>query len=504
MNVTTFFKRWSIVENPFMAEEARQDDVFARLEDSSLHPDFHKILGDPRRPSSAVVFGEKGSGKTAIRLHLETRLRQHNEVHPDRKSFIVSYDELNPVLDRFARRVSGRHPLDTLQRLRLVDHMDGILSTAVPRLVDAMLGRASRDHGVELGPDPASTVRRLDTADKQDWLVLQALYDRPDRAVERGDALRKRLRVRGPSFVRPMRWLAFILLALLAVAGIAYAIFFRGEERSIPWLIGLGALAVLTVFASGKALLDRFRLARTARHLSNQLRVLDRSRDSFRLSLESLPGRLLASTPLPEDDLDDPRYEMMERLLRVVRPFGYENAVVLIDRIDEPTLVNGETDRMKAVVFPLFNNKFLQQDHYAFKMMLPLELRHELFRQNENFFKEARLDKQNMIDRLVWSGATLYDLCGARINACREQGTEPIALTDLFEPEVTRQDLIDALDQMRQPRDAFKMMYQVIHEHCTATTEEEADRKIPRFVLDQVRRGQADRLEGFRRGQRPA
>src|SRR5215510_9758720 len=106
MNLAQFFDHWQIVENPFKGEEARHDSVFVRIglrggpeslspgrapapsadgalpstqdsrtQDSgrstpATHSDFDKILGDLARPSTAIVFGEKGSGKTAIRLQI--------------------------------------------------------------------------------------------------------------------------------------------------------------------------------------------------------------------------------------------------------------------------------------------------------------------------------------------------------------------------------------------------------------------------------------------------
>ena len=139
MNVSTFLRHWSIRENPFMAEEARQDDVLARLDGHSSHPDLAKIRGDLSRPASAVVFGEKGSGKTAIRLRLEEDIREHNKSHADRKVLTIAYDELNPVLDRFARRVKSRSSLEALEQLRLVGHIDGLLSVTVPDLKRASL-----------------------------------------------------------------------------------------------------------------------------------------------------------------------------------------------------------------------------------------------------------------------------------------------------------------------------------------------------------------------------
>lgn len=504
MKVSSFFKHWSIRENPFIAEEARQDEIFIRLHDSSVHPDFDKILGDPSRPASAVVFGEKGSGKTALRMQLEQAIKEHNRKHPDSRSLIIAYDELNPVLDRFSRRIKAKNPLDCLQQFKLMDHIDGLLSIAVPDLVDSALAKTSEGH-VELGEDASSIIRKMDYSTRNDWRILQALYDRPDQVHERDNLLKKALRYRRISWVNPLRKLTLLLWLIVAAGAAAYAIIFKDQIEPLWMSLLLGCL-IITLLASWKTLTDNLHLTRLSRKLSTQLRVLDRKSESFRLSLRRLPPRVLLSATLPVDDLDDPRYAMLERLCRAVKPFGFTNIVVLVDRIDEPTLVNGDTERMKAVVWPLFNNKFLQQTRIAFKMMLPLELRHELFRQNSDFYQEARLDKQNMIDRLVWPGTMLYDLCNSRINACLEEGLEdkPISLTQLFDDTVTRQDIVDALDQMRQPRDAFKLIYQVIQEHCATTTEEEANWTIPKLVLDQVRRSQAERLEGFQRGLRPA
>jgi hypothetical protein len=91
MNVSHFFDHWGIAENPFRGEEARHDTVFARMSFvggaggsgggsigcvalGSVHSDFEKILGEMTRPSTSVVFGEKGSGKTAIRMQIEDRI----------------------------------------------------------------------------------------------------------------------------------------------------------------------------------------------------------------------------------------------------------------------------------------------------------------------------------------------------------------------------------------------------------------------------------------------
>jgi len=139
------------------------------------------------------------------------------------------------------------------------------------------------------------------------------------------------------------------------------------------------------------------------------------------------------------------------------------------------------------------------------KLLLPLELRYLLNRETSEFFREARLDKQNLIERLSWSGAVLYDLCTARLNACRRTDPDapPISLRDLFEETVTSQDLVDALDQMQQPRDAFKFIYHIIQEHCANVPQEQPQWKIPRPVLDGIRKQQVERMTGMLRGVRP-
>lgn len=504
MKVTTFLEHYNIRENPFLAEEARQDQVFARLHESSEHPDFPKILGDLSRPATAVVFGEKGSGKTALRMQIARAVEEANRQRPDAKTLVIAYDDLNPILDRFVRRVRGKNPQEALEKLRLVDHVDGLLGLVVPDLVSAALGDRSdsSDDAERLVPKPAD-LRKLDPDQKLDWLLLQAIYDRGEAAADRSRQLRLQLRYFKPSWIRPTRWLTWILILAVCATSIAYWAFFRESGFGLGW-VAFGALAVLTVLSCIQSFGDWWLIRRIARRLHGQLRVVDRSVDSFRSVLERFKRGVLRTEAIPIDDLDDPRYSMLERLFRVVGDQGYQHVMVLVDRVDEPTLINGDTARMKAVIWPLFNNKLLQQGRLCFKMLLPVELRHEMHRMTSDFFQEARMDKANLIDRLTWSGTTLYDLCSTRLNACLDAGSEKLSLTELFEEGVTRQEIVDALDQMRQPRDAFKMMYQLIQEHCQSTTDEEEAWRIPKLTLDKVKRSQAERLEALQRGLGPA
>lgn len=264
------------------------------------------------------------------------------------------------------------------------------------------------------------------------------------------------------------------------------------------------SLAICAVVAFRRLVLDRWAILRTARRLLSQVRVLNRSRESLADSLALLPRDARDPSILPLADGDDRRFDMFRRLRRSLASLGAGACIIVVDRVDEPTLVAGDPDRMRALVWPMLNNKFLQMDGFGVKLLLPIELRFALFRESAAFFQEARLDKQNLIDRLAWTGVTLYDLCAARLVSCLKPSASAFTLRDLFEDDVTRQDLIDALDQMRRPRDAFKLLYRCVQEHCAAATDDEPRWKIPRHVLESVRKREQERVDQLNRGVRPA
>ena len=64
---------------------------------------------------------------------------------------------------------------------------------------------------------------------------------------------------------------------------------------------------------------------------------------------------------------------------------GFEGIVVVVDRVDEPYLINGSTSLMQALVWPLLDNKFLKHNGLGVKLLLPIELEHVLDRQEPRF-----------------------------------------------------------------------------------------------------------------------
>lgn len=509
MNNDAFLRHHGLTANPFRGEEARQDVVFERIEAECRHPDFDKILGDLDHPSSSVVFGERGSGKTAIRLQIERILREREmAVDEGSRIWMVAYDDFNDLIARFMRSIGDDEPDTALREVRLVDHMDGILTRAVPPLVDALLRDRPDAPSFGKPADVKKLVRSLPEETRRRILRLQICYDRPGAVESRTRRLKSLLRLSGGAGVAGAKaWTVFLFILALAWA---VAAFFGAEAYGVePWqaLIPSWLLAAGGVWMATRWVTNSWRVRRTARGLQRSIRVDDRSVGSFLGAVGHLRADDQTQRELPLGDVDGPRYALFDALVDLLGVLGYDSIMVLVDRLDEPTAINGDAHRMKAFIWPMFNNKFLQMRGVGFKLLLPLELRAELLRERENFFREARLDKQHMIDRLSWSGAMLYDLCNARYQAClsrevRKSGDRTVM--DMFDDKVNRQDLVDALDQLQQPRDAFKFLYAVVQEHCSNTTAEDEDFHISRTTLDLVRKREVSRKEGMLRGQMPA
>jgi hypothetical protein len=200
---------------------------------------------------------------------------------------------------------------------------------------------------------------------------------------------------------------------------------------------------------------------RTGNHEANPLRQL----------LMHFTPQELSSQPLPTKDSTDDRYEMLNKLQGILKTLGYRGIVVLIDRVDEPHLINGSAELMKSLVWPMLDNKFLKHPGLGIKLMLPIELTRFIDREERDFYQRARLDKQNMIPAFEWTGEALYDVTNARIRACAAPGETP-SLRSLISPSLSDARLIESLRSLRVPRRLFKYLYRLLVVHCNAHSDE--------------------------------
>jgi hypothetical protein len=485
MKLQQLLEHHGLATNPFADEDAQTDAIFKEhCIASAYHPSWDKIYGNPTEPATAIVFGEKGAGKTALRLQIVQHLGRHNAQHPDRQVFVIQYDDLNPFLDRFAasRRFGRRHPQRLLAEWKLWDHMDAILSIGVTQLVDRVLTpdepSAARVHHF-----PPSIRDRLNRHQARDLMLLAACYDQSldEPSPQRWNRLRRQLRFRTwKRLAAP----ALGIAVTLVVAGALIAAAARFGQEQLAWLKTPWPYLALAA-AWSPWLARQLKCLWQAQGIVRHVRVGNHQIGRLQGLLCRMPVSDVSGQPLPNQQRSDDRYELLMKLQNVLAALGFPGIVVLVDRVDEPHLINGDPQRMKALVWPLLDNKFLKHPGMGVKLLLPIELSYFVDREDPQFFQRARLDKQNLVPSLEWTGQALYDVATARLHACASAGRTP-TLEELFEESVTEQRLIDAFRELRVPRHLFKFLHRLLVAHSAAYTSDRPQWKIPRETFESV------------------
>ncbi|MCA1685219.1 MAG: hypothetical protein LC745_04410 [Planctomycetia bacterium] len=387
MKTEQFLEHHGIEGNPFSEEDAQTDTVFKRRCLVKIHhPAWNKFFGSPADPSTALVFGEKGSGKTALRLQAVAELDAYNQQHPTERVFVISYDDFNPYLDHFKTAVRARDTAQALGRWRLQDHMDAILAQGVTQLIDGLSSEK-----IDLSA--------LSVDQRRDLLLLAALYDQST-----GEPIERRWsRLRRRSGFRPLwsrRDLQIGFGTTLAVIALLAGFPALRSLSVLPWLL----VPILVGWFYWV-----WRLARAewfAREIRKGLRVLSRDPSALRWELLWFKPSELGGQPLPTSARTggEERYELLRKFQAVLHSLGYSGIVVLIDRVDEPQQIEGDPRKMRALIWPLLDHKFLRHPGIGIKLLLPIELAYYLEKEDKDFYDRARPDKLNMIKPLRWTG----------------------------------------------------------------------------------------------------
>ncbi|MEW6359956.1 MAG: hypothetical protein AB1696_26700 [Planctomycetota bacterium] len=476
MDAEEFWKSHGIARDPFASQDAAQDYVLPKCLEGVHHPQWDRILGDPSYPTTSLVFGEKGSGKTAIRLQILQSLAEYNETaKPGGKILVIEYEDFNPVLDTFAKNLRSDSPLSSLL---LQDHIDAILSLGVTRVVNNIIaGRI---------PNASSALKKLDDGIKTDAAILAAIYDSVERErfhrrwyqVVKRMGLGKRLRM----------FFTKILPYVTPAAGLALAAvgYWQIPKLLCIW-IALAAAGLihpawrcLTSLSRARKILQAMPIIRLPGSQGGTGRsVRDLAWALRHFSKKTLDGRVLPNRSR-DKIAEEARYHFLRTFQAVLSALGFSGIVVLIDRIDEPTLVAGDPDKMWLLMRNLFDNKLLKHPDLGVKALLQIEVWDAIKQQGDQFKRKARLDKQHVVAPLEWTSKTLYDVAAARLDVCRS-GEEGSRLDDLFDGSVkdseagggqsVQRALLHYFDRLRPqtPRKLFDFLHEIVTEHCNRT-----------------------------------
>jgi len=484
MKLRDYFEHFGIEGNPFSEEDAQKDQVFQEhCIETTFHPAWDKLYGKPAKPDTAIIFGEKGSGKTALRYQMIQAVKKYNDLHPELHPIVIEYANWNPFLDHFRRRFSDKKRIENvLAGWQLWDHIDAILSLGVTQVVDQLLIPD------EVSYPAVSSKKQLDPArlthhKKRDLLALAAFYDQPkgDAPVIRWKQLAKKTRFSSwKSFLR-LNWDVFLGVILTLLLFFILQRFAYITTALTSWW----SYALLFVFWSPRIWKTLCRYNR-AFWVARRLRVLNLTASSVFKRLMRFEPVDYAGISFPARRGTDTRYELLSRFLDVLDGLGYRGMIVLIDQVDEPYLISGSPELMQKVLWPMFDNKLLKYPGVGFKFLLPSELLPFLERETSEFHQRARIDKQNLIRSLDWTGKSLYDLANDRIRSCQASGSasnvnsgspkseaRSLTIDDFFDPSISRTRLETSFEQLRVPRHLFKFLYRVIMSHVNAHSDGE-------------------------------
>ncbi len=479
MKIRDLMEHHGVLGNPFAEEDAQTDLVFkGYCVKTTFHSAWDKLYGNPAEPSTSIVFGEKGSGKTAIRLQMVRMLTEYNTDHPDSRPLVVDYADLNPFLDRFRNRFSrGRKIQKVLARWEIWDHLDAILSLGVTQLIDRILEPGTTSHPAAVDNKPIP-IDKLNEHQIRDLLLLASCYDtsRNEPPPSRWCRLATKVGYRTwKSFF--VNFFANYWQALFLGGGVSLT-----TKIAWRWAGDLGFLTntwfyfFLLVFCLpffwklGQRFLKAWAIQRAMRVLPHRKsQLFDILYGGFRKDFSIIPFPVGGST--------DNRYGMLEKFLGVSETLGFHGLIVIMDRVDEPYLINGSAELMKLLVWPILDNKLLKHERVGLKLLLPDQLLRFMEREDNVFHQRARIDKQNLIRSLDWTGESLLDLADARLKACAADGATP-SIVDFFDPSLDRKRLIDAFSQLKVPRHLFKFLYKMFGIHVNAHTDSEPVWKI--------------------------
>jgi hypothetical protein len=150
------------------------------------------------------------------------------------------------------------------------------------------------------------------------------------------------------------------------------------------------------------------------------------------------------------------RFTLLKSYMDLVQYFGLSGVYLLVDRVDEPTSIKGDPEKMRELVTPILDDQLFQIDHLGIILFLPYEL-HDLK-------KYYRSDRIKTISSINWSADNMIRLIEKRMNVSRKPGSSPIKLADIFEEE--GESKAQFIVRQLTPRNAFRLLSIIIEEHC--------------------------------------
>lgn len=489
MFTETWHRRWGLKQAPFAHEDADRDPLLDRVDAWAVHRSYERLLGFDGRPTSAVIFGERGSGKSALRRSVARGLATGGY------SLAVEVTDVDPWLEVFQAQEGrfkdspGKAP--GFSDLRLADLIDLLISACMMRL------------GGLLNGDPGR-YKSLNPLERAELTLLMAAYH-PDLEGNREEQVLGLLSLRGGWFRR----------ALMGGLGICGAALCCAPLLQVQGWIALDANYLLPIAAVGAALVGSLAGHSLWRHFIAR-RMASRIAGGMRITLpdSALLRRVLAGLPIRaglqltqgSESTEEGRYRLLRRVIHLVRGMGWSGIEFLVDRIDESNLLQARADYMGSFIEPALEHKLLQLDGLGLKLFLPVELTPMVRGAGPDRLRRMRLDKAALVDEMRWSGQELLELADRRLAAASHGPA--VCVADLLEEELDLIEMRDALHGLGTPRMAFSFLRDLFEDHSRELPDDlprdAPEWRVNRAAFERQRAAWSDRARTLRRMMRRA
>lgn len=509
MFAQTWRQYWGMNQEPFMCEDADKDVILQSMDKSAVHSGFDRIYGNPNEPAPGIIFGEKGSGKSALRLMMRRNVEEFNEQNPEKKIFLIEYTDFNQFIGNYCNTLPNRsdeatEAKEVISKWKLSDHLDCILSLGYTKLVDQIIksGKPSK---------------KLQHKHAADLLIGTSMYYHSEENTT-VDAVKRLSRFFGFGSLRPLMKLAvalslsfisvFIFMFLFILMFITvYNIPLLSESirndlmvvnPNVYYLTGLGVFITTWIWY----FLSRSSSFTSARRAARGIKTVPKDPKITAKILLKLPSRERKDFILPKSNDEAARYDWLQRFITLINQFGYHGIYVVVDRLDEPSQLSGRDELMKQFIDKMLDIKFLQYPHIGIKLFLPIELDSLHRNASPEQLKRMRLDKSNLIPEFKWSGQELYEIANQRMQACIE-GESNVSLADLFGDDLNFDYVKETLNMLGTPRYAFGFLSSLVTDYVkdlpNDLPENDPRWKINRNQFDVARANWLDRTGVLRR-----
>lgn len=408
MEIKEWLQVWQFDHNPFVIFDADRDPFLqtAMVENTSLR----SVLLHLEKPSPYVIFAIRGAGKSTMRIDTERYLEQHAE-----RVLTIKYVEFNELLSEitkprylpadFSNKKAGwlkavfsrrEELLPRNEKMTLDDHLDYLLKLGIEELYDYICEVKKED------------MLKDDREHAERFMLLIALYYSASDLSGKVSVLRRVMDICG--YTKKTNFFSKGLCKVLA--GEAYR-----NLRGVP--ISLDGI--------------------------------------YKIIQEIGPG-LFEFHGIPRST--ENRFTLLKSFMELVQYFGLAGVYLLVDRVDEPTSIKGDPEKMRELVVPIMDDQLFQIDNLGIIMFLPYEL-HDLK-------KYYRSDRIKTISSISWSPDNMIQLIEKRMNVSRKPGSPPVSLADIFDDEGASK--AQFIVRQLTPRNAFRLLSIIVEEHCQTVT----------------------------------